>query len=58
MKYKVEARIFMDGTKVVKCSEAGDHDEDFRDRTETCEIFVDVFGTEREALGFAKMYMR
>lgn len=55
-RYAVEARVFGAGKIVAKVRAAQEGETDSRRETQTCEIWVDVFDTEREAIDFCKGY--
>lgn len=56
MKYAVEARIFNGGKIVAKVRPAQEGEEEGCRETRSCDIWVDVFDTEEEAVKFAKDY--
>ena len=56
MRYAVETRIFNNGKMVAKVREAMEGEEDSYRETGSCEIWVDVFETEKEAREFCKGY--
>ncbi|CAK7002704.1 hypothetical protein [Tissierella sp.] len=58
MKYAVEARIFNNGKIVTKVREAEDGETSGCKETRTCDIWIDVFETEGEAIRFANEYKR
>lgn len=58
MKYAVEARIFNSGKIVAKMREAEEGESTDRMETRSCEVWIDVFDTEEEALGFLREYRR
>ena len=58
MKYAVEARIFNNGKIVAKVRPAGEYEEDSCRETNSCDIWVDIFETEREAREFAAGYRK
>ncbi len=58
MKYAVEARIFNNGKIVTKVRKAEDGEESGCKETRTCDIWVDVFDTEAEAIRFANEYKK
>lgn len=58
MKYAVEARIFNNGRIVTKIRPALDGEENNSIETNSCDIWVDIFDTEQEALGFQNEYRR
>ncbi|MFV0519948.1 MAG: hypothetical protein ACK5LY_06690 [Lachnospirales bacterium] len=56
MKWVVEARIFNNGKIVSKVRQALDGEESYCKETEKCDIWVDVFENEEEAIAFCKDY--
>lgn len=58
MKYAVEARIFHTGKIVTKVRPALDGEEDRREETRTCDIWIDVFETIQEAQKMAAEYRK
>ena len=58
MKYAVEARIFNNGRIVTKVRPALDGEENKSTETNSCDIWVDIFDTEQEALRFQNEYRR
>lgn len=57
-KYAVEARIFNSGKIVAKVRQAEDGEESGHKETRTCDIWIDVFETESEAVKFSNGYKR
>lgn len=58
MKYAVEARIFGDNRIVAKVRSAEDGETSGYTQTRTCDIWVDVFENEDEAISFKREYRR
>lgn len=58
MKYAVEARIFNNGKIVAKVRPAGEYEEDSCRETNSCDIWVDIFETEKDAREFAAGYRK
>lgn len=58
MKYAVEARIFNSGKIVAKVREAIDGEESGCTETRSCDIWVDIFETEKEARQFCNEYKK
>ncbi len=56
MKYAVEARIFSNGKIVAKVREAEEWEKDAHKETRSCDIYVDIFGSEEEARAFLRDY--
>ncbi len=58
MKYAVEARIFNNGRIITKTRPALDGEESNSTEANSCDIWVDIFDTEQEALRFQNEYRR
>ena len=58
IRYAVEARIFNHGKIVAKVREAGTDEENGCRETRTCDIWVDVFDTQKEAEQFCAGYKK
>lgn len=58
MKYAVEARIFNNGKIVAKVRPAVDGEEGGCTETRSCDIWVDIFDTEDEAVRFCNDYRK
>lgn len=58
MKYAVEARVFHNGKIVAKMREAREGEENSYTEIRTCDIYIDVFDVEEEALEFLAEYRR
>lgn len=58
MKYAIEARIFSNGKIVTKVRKAEDGEISGCKETRTCDIWIDVFDTEAEAIRFANEYKK
>lgn len=58
MKYAVEARIFGAGKIVAMVRPAQNGEESHREETRTCDVWVDVFETEKEAWQFCQDYKK
>lgn len=56
MKYAVEARIFNIGKIVTKVRPAVPGEENRWYETRTCDVYIDIFDSEREAWEFRKKY--
>ena len=56
MKYAVEARIFDNGKIVAKVRPALDGEESGCTETRKCDIWVDIFDDEKEAINFCRDY--
>lgn len=56
MKYAVEAKIFNNGKIVARVRPARDGEEGGCTETRTCDIWVDIFETEKEARDYARQY--
>lgn len=56
MKYAVEARIFDSGRIVAKVRPALNGEQDSCRETHNCDIWVDIFETQAEAVRFAEDY--
>lgn len=57
-KWAVEARIFNNGKIMAKLRKAEDGEEGGCHETRTCDIWVDVFESEKEALQFLADYRK
>lgn len=57
-KWAVEARMFYNGKVVVRMRKARLGEEDSREETKTCEIWIDIFDSEEEARNFYRDYRR
>ena len=58
MKYAVEARIFNSGKIISRVRPAMDGEEVGCTETRSCDIWVDIFDTEREAQQFCNDYKK
>lgn len=58
MKYAVEARIFNNGKIVAKVRPAMEDEESGCTESRTCDIWVDIFESEREARQFCNDYKK
>ncbi len=58
MKYAVEAKIFNNGKIVAKVRQALEGEESGCTETRSCDIWVDVFDTEDEAVRFCNDYRK
>ena len=58
MKYAVEARFYSNGMVVSKVRETEDGETNSHSVLEDCVVWVDIFGTYREALEFSRGYRR
>lgn len=58
MKYAVEARIFNNGKIVAKVRPAEDGEESGYTESRTCDIWVDVFESKKEARQFCNEYKK
>lgn len=55
-RYAVEARIYNNGKIVAKVREAEEGEINGCRETRSCDIWVDIFDTEKEARDFCKGY--
>lgn len=58
MAYAVEARAFRNGMIVAKKRAAENGEMSSHRSADSCEIWIDVFESEKDADGFLKMYKR
>lgn len=58
MRWAVEARIFDNGRIVAKVRLAEEGETNHMEETRTCDVWVDVFGSETEARQFCRDYKR
>lgn len=56
MSYAVEARVFHNGKIVAKVRPALPGEDNTREETRSCDIWIDIFETEREARQFCNGY--
>ena len=57
-RWAVEARVFYNGTIITRIRPARPDEEDSREETRTCEIWVDIFCDYEEAQRFHWKYRR
>lgn len=58
MKYAVEAKVFDNGRMVARVRPARDGEESGCTETRSCDVWVDVFDSEVEAIRFCNDYKR
>lgn len=58
MKYAAEARIYNSGKIVAKVREAKPGEQEGCTETRSCDVWIDLFDTEKEAREFAAGYRR
>ena len=56
--YAVEARIFNNGKIVARVRPAQEGEENGCTETRTCDVWVDIFDTEKEARQFCNDYKK
>lgn len=57
-RWAVEARIFNSGKTVAKIRKAEEDEQDYRNETRSCDVYVDVFEDYDEAREFLAEYRR